>query len=217
MKKEEELQQKYEQRARLLASWAKMKEQDKNNVRQEMQNDHQKAVALEAQAEDEDRRKFTELRIRIEKQQEDFQKIDALEFRKKTMDLAPKPTLLKNLLMAFIVGGLICTVGQLITNAFTAGGLADKDAGAATGAVLVFGGAFFTALGLYDELGKRAGAGSIVPITGFANSIASSAMEFRQEGFVYGVGARLFTVAGPVIVYGTLLSILIGLVYFLFK
>ncbi|PKM89047.1 MAG: stage V sporulation protein AC [Firmicutes bacterium HGW-Firmicutes-12] len=157
------------------------------------------------------------LRISIDKQQKAFQKIDSLEYKKKAGPLAPKPTTVRNVILAFFFGGLICTIGQLITNLFIANGLLDKDAGTATAAVLIFAGSFFTGLGVYDELGKYAGAGSIVPITGFANSIAASALEAKREGFIYGVGARLFMVAGPVIVYGTVVSILIGLIYFFMR
>ncbi|HOB81463.1 MAG TPA: stage V sporulation protein AC [Peptococcaceae bacterium] len=139
---------------------------------------------------------------------------EQIVYQSTALRLAPKQTVVKNVVMAFLVGGTICLAGQVILNIFLQNGLAEKEAGAATSALLVFLGAFLTGLGYYDELGKVAGAGSIVPITGFANSIVSSAMEFKREGFVYGVGARLFTVAGPVIVYGTLVSILVGLIYF---
>lgn len=217
MEKEEIIRQKYEQRENLLGGWALMNQGAKNLVLQEMINDHQKVTTWEAKAEGEELKLLTELRISIEKQQKAFQKIDSLEYRKKAGVLAPKPTILKNVILAFIVGGLICTIGQIINNTFAANGLMQKEASTATAAVLVFAGAFFTALGVYDQLGKHAGAGSIVPITGFANSIAAAALEFKREGFIYGVGARLFMVAGPVIAYGTLMSIFIGLIYFFIK
>ncbi len=100
-------------------------------------------------------------------------------------------------------------------NYFIELGLAKKDAAGATGAVLIFLSAFFTGLGIYDELGKRAGAGSIVPITGFANSIVAPAMEFKREGFVFGIGAKMFVIAGPVLVYGMLTAFIIGLLHWL--
>ncbi|MCR4442268.1 MAG: stage V sporulation protein AC [Peptococcaceae bacterium] len=153
----------------------------------------------------------------LEKQQQDFQQVDSVEYQKKMLKLAPRPAVVKNAILAFVVGGLICTIGQVLTNLFSSGGLVDREAGTAASTVLVFAGALLTGLGIYDELGRVAGAGSIVPITGFANSIASSALEFKREGFVYGVGARLFTVAGPVIVYGTIVSIFIGLIYYFVK
>ncbi|WIV10723.1 stage V sporulation protein AC [Proteiniborus sp. MB09-C3] len=139
---------------------------------------------------------------------------DYYEYVKKKM---PKPNYLKNCIWAFIVGGLISVVGQFITNYFKNNGLDKKAVAAATAIVLVFLGAFFTGLGLYDKLGKKAGAGSIVPITGFANSIVSPAMEFKREGFVLGVASKMFVIAGPVLVYGYGSSILVGIIYLLLK
>lgn len=129
--------------------------------------------------------------------------------------MIPKPTLLKNCIWAFIVGGLISSFGQLISNVLSNNGLNKEDTASATAIILVFLGAFFTGLGLYDKLGKKAGAGSIVPITGFANSIVSPAMEYKREGFVMGVAAKMFIVAGPVLVYGFGTSILVGIAYIL--
>lgn len=137
------------------------------------------------------------------------------QYQKKVDQVTPKPPLLKNLLWAFVVGGLICTLGQFILNYFVDLGLSKKDAAGAAGAVLIFLSAFFTGLGVYDELGKRAGAGSIVPITGFANSIVAPAMEFKREGYVFGIGAKMFVIAGPVLVYGMLTAFIIGLLHWL--
>lgn len=130
--------------------------------------------------------------------------------------VSPKPTVAKNLVRAFWVGGLICMLGQLLENYFMDTFFLDKKAASqAVVITVVFMGAFLTGLGIYDEIGKRAGAGSIVPISGFANSIVAPAMEFRREGLVFGVGAKMFVIAGPVIVYGTTTAVLIGLVYWL--
>lgn len=126
----------------------------------------------------------------------------------------PKPKFLKNALWAFFIGGLICTLGQFITNFLKNRGLSQQETATATAIILIFLGAFFTGLGIYDKLGKRAGAGSIVPITGFANSIVSPAMEFKREGFVFGVAAKMFSIAGPVLVYGFGSSVVVGLLYF---
>jgi stage V sporulation protein AC len=129
---------------------------------------------------------------------------------------APSPPLLKNVLWAFFVGGAICVIGQAVQNYIMATwDLSTKEAAGPTAAVMVFLGAFFTGLGIYDELGQRAGAGSIVPITGFANSIVAPAMEFKREGYVFGVGAKMFVIAGPVIVYGTVTAVIIGIVRYL--
>jgi len=127
----------------------------------------------------------------------------------------PKPPLLKNVIWAFVVGGLICTLGQFVLEYFIALGMSKKEAAAPTSAVMVFLGAFFTGLGIYDELGRRAGAGSIVPITGFANSIVAPAMEFKREGYVFGIGAKMFVIAGPVLVYGMIASFIVGLIYWI--
>jgi len=127
----------------------------------------------------------------------------------------PKPTIFKNTIRAFVVGGVICVIGQVIINLFVAGGLTSIEASTAATATMIFLGALLTGLGVYDEIGKFAGAGSIVPVTGFANSIVAPAMEFKREGYILGVGAKLFTVAGPVLVYGITTSIIVGIVYYL--
>lgn len=106
-------------------------------------------------------------------------------------------------------------IGQIIINLFRLGGLTFPEASAATSAVLIFLGALLTGLGVYDDIARFAGAGSIVPITGFANSIVAPALEFKREGYVLGVGARLFQIAGPVLVYGIVTSIIVGLIFFL--
>lgn len=131
--------------------------------------------------------------------------------------IKPKPPLLKNMVWAFVVGGLICTLGQVVQNYFMDLGFAKKEAAAPTAAVMIFLGAFFTGLGVYDELGRKAGAGSIVPITGFANSIVAPAMEFKREGYVFGLGAKMFLIAGPVIVYGLVTSVVVGFIYWLLR
>lgn len=131
-------------------------------------------------------------------------------------DKMPKPKLFSNCIKAFIVGGLICDVGQFINNSLKGTGLNEEQVSAGTAVILVFLGAFFTGLGIYDKLGKFAGAGSIVPITGFSNSIVSPAMEFKREGFIFGVGAKMFAIAGPVLVYGITASVVVGIIHFLF-
>ncbi len=140
-------------------------------------------------------------------------------------DRYAKPSSLgRNCLMAFLFGGLICIIAQIyhdilvsdmMTNAV--GKIDEVSAAALTSLFMVFLGALLTALNVYDNIGRIAGAGTIVPITGFANSIVSPAMEFKSEGLILGVGSQMFQVAGPVIVYGSAASVLAGLIYFLFK
>ncbi len=150
-------------------------------------------------------------------EQSRLHKAEVREYQEMVARVKPKPPVLRNSLWAFFIGGLICTVGQGILELFKATGLNAEEAQAATSIVLIGVGAVLTGLGVYDELGKVAGAGSIVPITGFANSIVAAAMEFKREGYVFGVGARMFQVAGPVLVYGITTGVLIGLAAYLFK
>ena len=127
---------------------------------------------------------------------------------------APSP-MGKDCRNAFLVGGLICTLGQLLMTGYTAIGLEKTDASTAASMTLVFLSALLTGLSLYDNIAKFAGAGTLVPITGFANAIAAPAVEFKTEGFILGVGAKMFTIAGPVIVYGVSASVLYGLIYWI--
>lgn len=129
--------------------------------------------------------------------------------------MAPKSKLWKDLFNAFWTGGLICTLGQLLMNGFTAAGLDKQTAGSAVSICLVFLSAVLTGLAVYDDIAKLAGAGTLVPITGFANSIVSPAVEFKTEGVVLGTCAKMFTIAGPVLVFGTCASAIYGLVYWL--
>lgn len=137
------------------------------------------------------------------------------EYGKLVQDMAPKSPLLKDCINAFWIGGLICVLGQLIMNGYASAGLDKIDAGTATSMTLVALSALLTGLSLYDNIAKVAGAGTLVPITGFANSIAAPAVEFKTEGFVLGVGAKMFTIAGPVIVYGISASVVYGLIYWI--
>lgn len=135
-------------------------------------------------------------------------------YSKMAEEARPKSNVIVNTLTAFAVGGGICAVGQLIRNAFAAGGLSDENASLWTSVILVTLSAFFTGLGWYQRLSKHAGAGTLVPITGFSNSISSSAIEAQTEGWVTGVGAKIFTIAGPVILYGTTAAFLYGFIYY---
>lgn len=137
------------------------------------------------------------------------------EFAALAAQYHPGPRLARNLLGAFVVGGLICVVGQLFIFAFQAAGLTATQAGARAAVALLAVGSILTALGVYDEIGRYGGAGAAIPITGFANSIVSPAMEFRTEGLVFGFAARLFSIAGPVITFGILAAMGSALVRFL--
>ena len=137
------------------------------------------------------------------------------EYEKLVQKAAPKSPIGKDCLNAFWIGGLICLLGQILTNTYGSIGL-DKDAAStATSITLVVLSALLTGLSLYDNLAKYGGAGTLVPITGFANAIAAPAVEFKTEGFILGVGAKLFTIAGPVIVYGLSASVVYGFIYWL--
>lgn len=127
----------------------------------------------------------------------------------------PNSKILKNTVLAFIIGGLICCVGQAFSDFYRIlFNLSAEDAKTAVPITMVFLGALFTGLNLYNKLARYAGAGTIVPITGFANSIVSPAMEFKREGMVLGLGSKMFTVAGPVLVYGITASVIVGLIYY---
>ncbi len=135
------------------------------------------------------------------------------EYGKLIKDMSPRSPLGKDCLIAFLVGGLICAIGQLCLNGYTALGLDETGAATATCITLIALSALLTGLSLYDDIAKHAGAGTLVPITGFANSIAAPAVEFKTEGFILGVGAKIFQIAGPVIVYGVSASVVYGLIY----
>ena len=138
------------------------------------------------------------------------------EYNRYVARLAQKSPLGKDLLRSFLVGGLICVIGQLILNGFIALDLSEQDAAADTSVSLVFLSAVLTGLSVYDDIAKFAGAGTLVPITGFANAVVSPAIEFKAEGFVTGMAAKMFIIAGPVIVYGTVASVLYGLILVIF-
>ena len=137
------------------------------------------------------------------------------EYNRYVARLAKKSPLGKDL-NSFLIGGLICVIGQLILNGYTALDLSEQDAAAATSVSLVFLSAVLTGLSVYDDLAKIAGAGTLVPITGFANAVVSPAIEFKAEGFITGMAAKMFIIAGPVIVYGTVASVLYGVILVIF-
>lgn len=142
-------------------------------------------------------------------------KITSMQYSDLVKEYSPNSHTLVDMLNAFWTGGLICVLGQLILNGWSLTGLGETQAGTATSMTLVFLGALLTGIGIYDRMAKLAGAGTIVPITGFANSVVSPAMEFKTEGFVMGMSAKIFTIAGPVLVYGLSASVIYGVIYWI--
>lgn len=128
---------------------------------------------------------------------------------------SPNSSIMKDCVCAFFVGGVICEIGEFINIFFNWTGLEKEMASTLTSVSLIFLGALLTGLNVYDDIAKCGGAGTIVPITGFANSIVASAMEYKSEGYVMGLGAKMFTIAGPVIVFGTISSVICGLIYYI--
>ena len=139
------------------------------------------------------------------------------EYGQLVKQLSPNSPILKDCIWAFVIGGLICAIGQLFTNLYTYLGLDKTDAGTATSMTLIAISGLLTGLSLYDDIAKHAGAGTLVPITGFANAVVSPALEFKTEGLIFGTAAKMFTIAGPVIVYGVSASVIYGFVYWLMQ
>lgn len=139
------------------------------------------------------------------------------EYEAMTKEKSPNSHLFKNMLWAFSVGGIICTIGQVLLNIYKAYGLDKVSASASVSITLVFAGSLLTGLKIYDNIAKHAGAGTLVPITGFANSIVSPALEFKSEGYILGMSAKMFTISGPVLVFGISSSIIYGLILWIFR
>ena len=138
------------------------------------------------------------------------------EYDQRVKELSPRSPILRDCGFAFVVGGGICAIGQAFLNLYTYLGLSKENAGTAVSMTLIALSALFTGLSLYDDLAKHAGAGTLVPITGFANSIAAPAVEFKTEGMILGTAAKMFTIAGPVIVYGLVDSVVYGIIFWLY-
>ncbi len=139
------------------------------------------------------------------------------QYDKLVQELCPKSPKWKDCLNAFWIGGAICVLGQILINSYGSLGLEKEDAGAAASMTLVCLSALLTGLSLYDNIAKAAGAGTLVPITGFANAIAAPAVEFKTEGMILGTAAKMFTIAGPVIVYGLSASVVYGIIYYIWQ
>lgn len=139
------------------------------------------------------------------------------QYRDLSEKSAPKSPLIKNIAFAFLIGGSICTLGQGVINFCMSKGLPFAEASCMTSITLIFLSVMLTGLDVYDSIAKVAGAGTLVPITGFANSIAAPAIEFKTEGYILGMGSKMFVIAGPVLVYGILSSVAAGIIYFLIR
>jgi len=144
-------------------------------------------------------------------------KLSKHEYQKLIDEKAPGSHILKNIFAAFITGGAICSVGQIVMLIFEQFGADKETIASSTSIIMIFLGAFLTGINIYDNIAKFGGAGASVPITGFSNSIVSPAMEFKKEGYVMGVGAKMFLIAGPVLVYGIFASVVAGFAYFIWK
>lgn len=138
------------------------------------------------------------------------------EYNELTKQSSPRSPFIKDFFLAFVIGGLICALGQALIMAYQSAGMSEEIAGSVTSVTLVFLSIVLTGLNIYPSIAKFGGAGTLVPITGFANAVASPALEFKTEGLVLGLAAKMFVIAGPVIVYGTSASIIYGLIIYLF-
>ena len=138
------------------------------------------------------------------------------DYRDKNDQVVPKTKSFKNMVMAFLIGGSICTIGQLFVEGLVNMGIKEDEAFVISSISLIFISALLTGLNTYDKIARIAGAGTLVPITGFANAVVSPALEFKSEGYIMGLGAKLFSIAGPVIVYGVTASVIYGLILYLF-
>ncbi len=148
--------------------------------------------------------------------EEELKEAEKRNFENIVKETKPKTPFFKNIPLAFLIGGLICALGQVIMEILKYNNVGEKEGITITLVTLIFLGALCTGLGLYDKIGKYAGAGSIVPISGFANSVVAPAMEWKSEGYIQGLAAKMFTVAGPVIVYGICGSIVLGLIKYIY-
>ncbi len=138
------------------------------------------------------------------------------EYDKYIQSISPKSKVWRNSFLAFITGGSICAIGQLFLNLYRALGVNDELASTLVSVTLIFLSALFTGLNIYPKIAKHGGAGTLVPVTGFANAVTAPAIESKTEGYILGVGAKIFTIAGPVILFGTLSSMICGVIYYLF-
>ncbi|MGL5648697.1 MAG: stage V sporulation protein AC [Clostridium sp.] len=139
------------------------------------------------------------------------------KFKSLAKESEPKTKILRNSIRAFFVGGAICVIGEIIGDIIIFLGGKEVEKGTIVSIIMIFLGAFLTGLGIYDKIANFAGAGTVVPITGFANAVVAPAIEYKKEGFIFGVASKIFTIAGPVLVYGIGVSVIIGIIYYIVK
>ena len=213
---EEHLEQQLQNRETRLNKLEQLDDRVIETLLQELRIEHQHIVAAVASSVDAaEQRYYQDLLDQNQQQSMRIQKHIDRQYQQQTKLVTPKAPLTKNVLRAFLVGGLICTLGQLVINfVMLRYGVDFKTASPIASITMVVLAAILTGIGVYDEIGRYGGAGSMVPISGFANSVVSAALEFKREGMIYGIGAKIFTIAGPVILYGTLASVFIGLIYY---
>jgi stage V sporulation protein AC len=142
------------------------------------------------------------------------QKIKA-KYETMANEVAPKSRIFQDCLKAFLVGGLICDIGQFVNNIIINFGFPEEQVGGIVSIIMIFLGALLTGTGIYSKIAEFGGAGTVVPITGFSNAMVAPAIEFKKEGFIFGVAAKMFTIAGPVLVYGIGTSVIVGIVYYI--
>ena len=204
-------------REKRLKKLQEMDEKTMEDLLQELRIEHQHLIADEAAGADgAEQRYYQDLLEQNENQSLLIQKKIDRMYQQQTKLVTPKAPLTKNVIRAFFGGGMICLLGQIIINfVMVRYGLDFKAASPLASISIVVITAILTGFGIYDEIGRFGGAGSMVPISGFANSVVSAALEFKREGMIYGIGAKIFTIAGPVILYGTVASVIIGFIYYL--
>ena len=200
----------------LLSQLKTMSESSIAQLKSELQKEHISLIASQVAAPLKQQKTYDTLILHNERQMKIINDYQHTQYQRLIASEVPKKPIIKNTLRAFLVGGLICIIAQLVMNFLTINTTLETKtiSGLASVSIIILT-AVLTGLGIYDEIGRFGGAGSMVPISGFANSIVSAAMEFKREGMVYGIGAKIFTVAGPVILYGTVASVLIGLIAYL--
>lgn len=204
------------EREKTLANLKTMDQAAINQMITALKKEHQELAYQEASEKNSHRQKnWHQLLKQNENQMNLLNQYAAVQYQRLVKSTVPKVPVLANTLRAFAVGGGICVLGQLVINYWILQGIEVKTAAGFASVTIVVLTGILTGLGIYDEIGRFGGAGSMVPISGFANSVVSAALEFKREGMVYGIGAKIFTVAGPVILYGVLASVVIGLIKFI--